>query len=337
MSTRQRVFLIGFVVLVLLAIPLGKSVLYTVNEREGEDSIRRSELLLGVGPEVLVLRPVKEGAVPRPVFHGQTVEQRRGPRITLTHRDEQQSPDTCIGHRHSLFVGARTKLSETRGPRARMSLTLPGDRIQLGYMAQRLCQPGVRPVPATAACAEAPQRRSGCRSGRPDPADQSVRRRGPRRHRRAALPPAPRRRTARLVELDPEIAAVARSTAAEAGLRNVEVVTGDAALVSAYAGLAPADIVLACGIFGNVDDADIRRTIDGLPQLSRPGATVLWTRTRRDPDLTPSIRTWFQEAGFDEIGFDYEQDSLFSVGAQRFRGETPSLDPTAKLFEFLPR
>lgn len=153
------------------------------------------------------------------------------------------------------------------------------------------------------------------------------------------LPSHPRRDdvTARLVELDPDIAAVARSTAAQAGLHNVEVVTGDAALVSAYAGLAPADIVLACGIFGNVDDADIRRTIDGLPQLSRPGATVLWTRTRRDPDLTPSIRTWFQDAGFDEIGFDYEDGTLFSVGSQRFRGVTPALEPDAKLFEFLPR
>ncbi len=153
------------------------------------------------------------------------------------------------------------------------------------------------------------------------------------------LPSHPRRDdvTARLVELHPEIAAVARSTAADSGLRNVEVVTGDAALVSAYAEVAPADIVLACGIFGNVDEADIRTTIDGLRQLSQAGATVLWTRTRRDPDLTPSIRKWFQEAGFDEIGFDYEEGSLFGVGSQRFRGQTPALQPTAKLFEFLPR
>jgi hypothetical protein len=152
------------------------------------------------------------------------------------------------------------------------------------------------------------------------------------------LPTHPRRDdvTARLVEIDAGIAARARSRAAEAGLTSVEVVTGDAALVSAYADVAPADVVLACGIFGNVDESDIRATIEGLRQLSRPGAIVLWTRHHKEPDLTPSIRNWFAEAGFDEIGFDIEDGHTFSVGSQRFRGPTPPLDPGLRLFEFLP-
>ena len=58
--------------------------------------------------------------------------------------------------------------------------------------------------------------------------------------------------TARLVELDPRIAAAARQRAAAAGLSLVDVVTGDAGLAGAYAGLAPADLVLACGVFGNI-------------------------------------------------------------------------------------
>jgi hypothetical protein len=153
------------------------------------------------------------------------------------------------------------------------------------------------------------------------------------------LPTHPRRGdvTARLVELNPDIAAVARATAADLGLTAVEVVTGDAALVSAYAELAPADVVLACGIFGNVSEADIWNTIRGLPQLSKPGATVLWTRHRAAPDLTPQIRSWFAEAGFDEIGFDYEEGRRFSVGTQVFRGTTAPLDPSARLFEFQAR
>ncbi|MET0699011.1 MAG: class I SAM-dependent methyltransferase [Mycobacterium sp.] len=153
------------------------------------------------------------------------------------------------------------------------------------------------------------------------------------------LPTHPRRGdvTARLVELNPDIAAVARTTAAELGLTAVEVVTGDAALVSAYAGLAPADVVLACGIFGNVSEADIRNTISGLRQLSKPGATVLWTRHRGAPDLTPQIRSWFREAGFDEVGFDYEDGRRFSVGSQVFRSTTAPLDSSARLFEFEAR
>jgi Putative methyltransferase len=163
------------------------------------------------------------------------------------------------------------------------------------------------------------------------------------------LPTHPRRDdvTARLVELDPGIAATARAAAANAGLDRVEVVAGDAALLSAYQDLSPADIVLACGIFGNVDDEDIRRTIVGLRQLSKPGATVLWTRSRRTPDLTPAIRSWFSEAGFGEVAFDYEKDRGFSVGTQRFdlppvaalalADVTVPFEPDTRLFEFRKR
>ena len=102
-------------------------------------------------------------------------------------------------------------------------------------------------------------------------------------------------------------------------------------------GLVPADVVLACGIFGNVNEADIHSTIRGLPALSRPGATVLWTRHRKTPDLTPQIRGWFADADFDEVGFDYEEGRGFSVGTQLFRGVTPAFDPTVRFFEFEPR
>jgi hypothetical protein len=153
------------------------------------------------------------------------------------------------------------------------------------------------------------------------------------------LPTHPRRDdvTARLVELDPDVAAAARSRAAELGLDRVEVVTGNAGLASAYDGLVPADVVLACGIFGNVNEADIRSTIRNLPALSKPGATVLWTRHRKAPDLTPQIREWFADADFDEVGFDYEEGRGFSVGTQVFHGLTPAFDPTARFFEFEPR
>ena len=142
--------------------------------------------------------------------------------------------------------------------------------------------------------------------------------------------------TARLVELDPTITAKARAAADAAGLDQVEIVTGDAGLVSSYVGVAPADVVLAVGIFGNVTDADIRATIDGLRSLSRTGATVLWTRHRKTPDLTPTIRGWFAENGFEEIGFDYEDGHEFGVGAQRFVGPTTPLAPESRLFEFVP-
>ncbi|HEX2484510.1 MAG TPA: alpha/beta hydrolase, partial [Myxococcota bacterium] len=72
---------------------------------------------------------------------------------------------------------------------------------------------------------------------------------------------------ARLVELDGRNAAAARSAAARSSLAAVEVVEADAGVTDAWKGAVPADLVLACGVFGNVSDADIEATVAGLPAL----------------------------------------------------------------------
>ncbi len=90
--------------------------------------------------------------------------------------------------------------------------------------------------------------------------------------------------TARLVELDPRNTEAARALAAAADLPGVEIVTGDAALTSQYADLAPAGLVLACGLFGNMTDAHIERMIGYCTQLCATGGTVVWTRGRWAPD-----------------------------------------------------
>jgi hypothetical protein len=61
-------------------------------------------------------------------------------------------------------------------------------------------------------------------------------------------------------------------------------VTGDASLVDQYQDLAPADLLLVCGVFGNISDADIERTIDACGQLCKTGDTVIWTRHRAEPE-----------------------------------------------------
>ncbi|GGL09868.1 hypothetical protein GCM10012284_50750 [Mangrovihabitans endophyticus] len=55
-------------------------------------------------------------------------------------------------------------------------------------------------------------------------------------------------------------------------------------------------------MLGNISDPDVRATIDAAARLSAPGATVVWTRTRREPDLTPAVRGWFRDAGFADRG-----------------------------------
>jgi SAM-dependent methyltransferase len=140
------------------------------------------------------------------------------------------------------------------------------------------------------------------------------------------LPDHPRRAdvTAVLVELDPVNAGLARECAAEAGLTNVEVREADAALVPNYADALPADVLLLCGIFGNVPADDIRRTAAAAAGMCRPGGTVIWTRHRREPDLTTQVRAWFADAGFDEVAFEkMSTTTLTGVGVGRRRGLSP--------------
>ncbi len=81
---------------------------------------------------------------------------------------------------------------------------------------------------------------------------------------------------------------------------------------------------------------DIRRTVQAAPALCRPGATVIWTRHRRAPDLTPQVRAWFAEAGFDEIAFDaLETSVLTGVGVHQLGRAAPAVPPSDRLFTFL--
>jgi hypothetical protein len=141
--------------------------------------------------------------------------------------------------------------------------------------------------------------------------------------------------TARLVELDPSNAEVARASAREAGLDRVEIVEADAALTDSYAGAAPAEIILACGIFGNITEEDIQRTVERLPSLCSPGAIVLWTRgQRRDATIARTICGWFESAGFEEMAFVEPENETFRVGAHRLVAEPGRFEGGVRMFEF---
>lgn len=152
------------------------------------------------------------------------------------------------------------------------------------------------------------------------------------------LPGHPRRDDVRavLVEWDEPIAASARQSAATAGLGQVEVRVADAGLADSFADALPADVLLLCGIFGNVNDAEIERVARAAPAMCSPDATVIWTRHRREPDLTPRLRAWFAESGFDEVAFDaLDTESLTGVGVQRLsRPAVPAPLPAGQLFKF---
>ncbi len=139
--------------------------------------------------------------------------------------------------------------------------------------------------------------------------------------------------SARLVELDAQNVELAQHAAAAAGLDAVEAVAADASLTDAYIGAAPADVILLCGVLGNISERDIVNTIEQLGQLCAAGASVIWTRHRRPPDLVPSIRATFERCGFDELAF--AEAPPFGVGVNRLLVAPQPLQPSARLFNFI--
>lgn len=137
---------------------------------------------------------------------------------------------------------------------------------------------------------------------------------------------------ARLVELDPRLVARARADAAP--WPGVQVVEGDAGQAEAYAGIAPAQVLLVCGVFGNVSEHDIDRTVGALPALAAADAQVVWTRHRLEPDRTPWIRQRFAAHGFAEEAWVAPGDDLFGVGRHRLDRSPDPFPDAGRLFAF---
>ena len=136
-------------------------------------------------------------------------------------------------------------------------------------------------------------------------------------------------RSAVLVELDPELSAAAARTA----LPGTEIVHGDAGVTATFAHALPADLLLLCGIFGNVPADDVRRTLDAVPALVAPGGFVIWTRGASEPDQREAVRGWAREAGLQEVAWSGSPEP-FSVGLAQRPVELAEAELPERLFAF---
>ncbi|MDQ4111094.1 MAG: class I SAM-dependent methyltransferase [Actinomycetota bacterium] len=146
-----------------------------------------------------------------------------------------------------------------------------------------------------------------------------------------------------LVELDTELADRARAGAAALSLARVQVRTGDAGLTGTLAGLPPADVFLACGVFGNITDSDLETTIGALPALVAPGGAVIWTRGTHlgDDELSayagdPAdlVREIFIRHDFTEETLVRPADAGFRVGVHRRSADPGHAAPPERMFSF---
>ncbi|EGD40746.1 LigA [Nocardioidaceae bacterium Broad-1] len=146
-----------------------------------------------------------------------------------------------------------------------------------------------------------------------------------------------------LLEIDADLAERARAAAAASGLGRVRVHTADAGLSSTLADLPPADVFLACGVFGNITDADLETTIGALPAFVVPGGAVIWTRgasvgdgelSAYAGDPADLVREVFARHGFTEERLVRPADAGFRVGVHRFTGGASHAALPERLFSF---
>ncbi len=142
---------------------------------------------------------------------------------------------------------------------------------------------------------------------------------------------------ARLVELNPQLVERGKAAIAQLGFTDqIEFINGDASLTASYAGAVPADLVIVCGIFGNLaDEAVLRRLIRNLPYFAKTGAFALWTRGHRDGvNYSERVRQIFQENEFVEVDFQLTTTGNMGVGRHRFTGQPVAAPLEEQFFVF---
>ena len=140
----------------------------------------------------------------------------------------------------------------------------------------------------------------------------------------------------RLIELDVDNADVARRWARDAALHGLEVVTGDAARHSSYAGLPPVDLAVVSGLFGHIRVEDQQRAIELVRALCRPGGSVVWTFFRRDEGRLESLRRSFAERSFEEQHFETlpGEEYRFTVARSLRTGRSEAMPAQDPVFTF---
>lgn len=143
---------------------------------------------------------------------------------------------------------------------------------------------------------------------------------------------------ARLVDSERRLVEAGQHAANLSGLNGqLSFIEADATDFSAYRGAAPADIVLLCGVFGHVREADLPELIQNLAPLCRTGGSVIWTRSMKAWDgqrHVELIRRLFREADFEEINFEVAPKGASGIGTHRYRGPERPLPESGRLFVF---
>jgi hypothetical protein len=142
---------------------------------------------------------------------------------------------------------------------------------------------------------------------------------------------------ARLIELNPHLVERGRATAQLLGLtKQIEYLHADATISSNYVGAVPADIVIVCGVFGNLaNEVELQRLLKNLSFLSKKGTFVIWTRGHSHGiPYSEIVRKYMRESEFEEVDFRLTATGDMGVGIHRYIGENATKPKQEQLFVF---
>ncbi len=139
-----------------------------------------------------------------------------------------------------------------------------------------------------------------------------------------------------LVELNPESFAAGRRRASSAGLeRAVRFLNEDATAFATYQQLAPADIVLACGVWGHVPADERAQLVAALTRLCKPGGKVIWTRgVSKGATRLHDIQSLFADSEWDQTRASLTSDGNWAVVTHCYQGPLRELPGHGQIFHF---
>lgn len=152
------------------------------------------------------------------------------------------------------------------------------------------------------------------------------------------LPSHPRRAdvSAALVEQSERSIKHGQADANAAGISGVvSFLHGDATLFETYRGIAPAEIVLFCGVWGHVPARERQNVVQGLSCLCRPGGVVIWTRgIAKGMDRLQQIEAAFEGRSWQKSRLSFTADQNWAVVTQRYCGPALEVPADGRFFSF---
>jgi hypothetical protein len=139
-----------------------------------------------------------------------------------------------------------------------------------------------------------------------------------------------------LVELNRQSVVEGRRLAKQVGLADkIAFVNGDATSYATYRGIPPADVLLACGVWGHVLPRQRRNLVQALTHLSQTDGAVIWTRgVAKGMHRLREIEAHFEGPSWRRLRLSYTPDGKWAMNSYRYCGPSQQRPSSGRIFNF---